>query len=59
MIHFRNTRTGRTVAAKDGKDVALMLKIEQDRRSGIEASQQGQAAFASLYRGAQKQGLVK
>jgi hypothetical protein len=36
-IRFKNMRTGREVAAKDGRDLAAMVKIEQDRRSGIEA----------------------
>lgn len=35
-IRFKNTRTGRSVAAKDGKDAALMIRIEQDRRTGLE-----------------------
>lgn len=39
MIRFKNTRTGREVAAKDGADLAAMVKIEQDRRSGLEAAQ--------------------
>lgn len=38
MIRFTNTRTGKSVQAKSGKDAALMLKIEQDRRSGLEVS---------------------
>jgi hypothetical protein len=36
MIRFTNTRTGKSIAAKDGKDAALLAKIELDRRSGIE-----------------------
>lgn len=40
-IRFRNTRTGRSVPAKDGADAALMVKIEQDRRSGLEAALSG------------------
>lgn len=36
MIRFKNTRTGREVPAKDGRDLAKMLKIEQDRRTGAE-----------------------
>lgn len=38
MIRFKNTRTGREVAAKSGADLAAMVKIEQDRRSGLEVS---------------------
>lgn len=38
MIRFRNTRTGKQVEATSGKDVANMVKIEQDRRSGLEAT---------------------
>lgn len=37
-IRFKNTRTGRAVAAKDGADLAAMVKIEQDRRSGLEVA---------------------
>lgn len=36
-IRIYNSRTGRTVEAKDGKDAALMAKIELDRRSGLAA----------------------
>ena len=39
MIRFKNTRTGREVAAKDGRDLAAMVKIEQDRRSGLEVAE--------------------
>lgn len=38
-IRFTNTRTGRSVQAKDGRDAAHMLKIEQDRRTGLELSE--------------------
>lgn len=38
MIRVRNTRTDRTVEARDGKDAALMARIELDRRSGIAIS---------------------
>lgn len=38
MIRFVNTRTGRRVPAKSGRDAAAMVKIESDRRSGIEAT---------------------
>lgn len=59
MIRFTNTRTGKTTAAKDGKDAALLARVELDRRSGIElteaerkdemteANQQHRAAVAS------------
>lgn len=36
-IRIYNSRTGRTTEARDGKDAALMVKIEQDRRSGLAA----------------------
>lgn len=36
-IRVVNTRTGRSVNAKDGADAALMAKIELDRRSGMAA----------------------
>lgn len=41
MAHIRitNTRTGKSTAAKDGKDAALMAKLELDRRTGIELSE--------------------
>jgi hypothetical protein len=39
MIRIKNTRTGRTVKAKNGADAALMLKIEQDRRTGLEVAE--------------------
>jgi hypothetical protein len=35
-IRFTNTRTKRSTRAKDGKDLALMLRIESDRRTGLE-----------------------
>lgn len=41
MIRIHNTRTGRTVEAKDGADAALMAKIELDRRSGMAAALSG------------------
>lgn len=39
MIRFTNTRTGRSVPAKDGRDLAQMVKIEQDRRTGLELAE--------------------
>ena len=36
MIRIFNTRTGRRTRARNGKDAAEMVKIEQDRRSFIE-----------------------
>jgi len=35
-MRITNTRTGKTTAAKDGADLALMVKVELDRRTGIE-----------------------
>ncbi len=37
-IRVYNSRTGRTVEAKDGKDARNMVKIEIDRRSGMESA---------------------
>lgn len=37
MIRVKNTRTGRTTEAHNGKDAALLVKVEQDRRSSLEA----------------------
>jgi hypothetical protein len=36
-IRIVNTRTGRTTIARGGKDAALIMKVELDRRSGIAA----------------------
>jgi hypothetical protein len=36
MIRIRNTRTGKTTEARDGKDAARILQIESDRRTGAE-----------------------
>jgi hypothetical protein len=44
LIRIKNTRTGRTVEAKGGKDAANIIKIEQDRRSYIELSKEGGTA---------------
>lgn len=38
-IRITNTRTGKSTAAKDGKDAALMARIELDRRTGYELSE--------------------
>lgn len=38
-MRITNTRTGRTTAAKDGADLALMVKVELDRRTGIELAE--------------------
>lgn len=46
MIRFTNTRTGKSVAAKNGKDAALMVKIEQDRRLGAELAEADRKANA-------------
>lgn len=35
-IRIVNTRTGSRTVATDGKDAARILRIEQDRRTGIE-----------------------
>lgn len=37
-IRVKNTRTGRTVTAHNGKDAANIVKIELDRRSGMAVS---------------------
>lgn len=42
-IRIQNTRTGRTVEARDGRDAAVMVKIEQDRRSGLTIANLGEA----------------
>jgi hypothetical protein len=34
VIRIRNSRTGRTVKAENGKDASRIVKIELDRRSG-------------------------
>jgi hypothetical protein len=49
-IRIRNTRTGRTTQARDGKDAAVIAKIELDRRSGIETTGMYPAAPPSLRR---------
>lgn len=38
-IRITNTRTGKSTPAKDGKDAALMARIELDRRTGYELSE--------------------
>lgn len=38
-IRITNTRTGKSTPAKDGKDAALMAKVELDRRTGYELTQ--------------------
>jgi len=38
-IRITNTRTGKSTEAKDGKDAALMARIELDRRTGIELTE--------------------
>jgi hypothetical protein len=43
-IRIVNTRTGRTTVARGGKDAANIIKIEQDRRSGLELSKEGGTA---------------
>ncbi len=49
MIRFANTRTRRSVKAKHGRDLTAMVKIEPDRRSGIETSAQKQKALDVLW----------
>jgi len=38
-IRVVNTRTGARTTATDGKDAARILKIESDRRGGIELAE--------------------
>jgi hypothetical protein len=35
MIRVRNTRTGKTTTAHNGKDAVHLVKVELDRRSGM------------------------
>ena len=39
-IRIKNTRTGRVTTAAGGKDAALILRTELDRRTGIELAEQ-------------------
>lgn len=39
-IRITNTRTKRTTIAAGGKDAAAILKVELDRRTGLELAKQ-------------------
>lgn len=43
QIRFKNTRTGRTIEAQNGKDAVRLLQVEADRRTGAEIAAQVRA----------------